>query len=134
MRVVICGGGVIGAAIAYYLSRRGAAPVVVERTPSPAVPPASPAGSWRSTGATAAPLEALARRSFALHAEIAGELGGDWGYRRLTTYGGFGRRRGRACRGGGDFAWLSDRVAIGQRLGSTDDHGADPSRRFHARP
>ena len=31
MRVVICGGGVIGAAIAYFLSKRGAEPVVIER-------------------------------------------------------------------------------------------------------
>jgi glycine/D-amino acid oxidase-like deaminating enzyme len=31
MRVIICGGGVIGAAIAYFLSKRGAEPVVIER-------------------------------------------------------------------------------------------------------
>ena len=31
MRVVICGGGAIGAAIAYFLSRRGARPIVIER-------------------------------------------------------------------------------------------------------
>jgi len=30
-RVVICGGGAIGAAIAYFISRRGAQPVIVER-------------------------------------------------------------------------------------------------------
>jgi len=32
MRVVICGGGVIGASIAYFLSCLGARPLVVERT------------------------------------------------------------------------------------------------------
>jgi glycine/D-amino acid oxidase-like deaminating enzyme len=32
MRVVICGGGVIGASIAYFLSRRGVHPIVIERT------------------------------------------------------------------------------------------------------
>ena len=31
MRVVVCGAGVIGAAVAYYLSRRGAAVVLLER-------------------------------------------------------------------------------------------------------
>jgi glycine/D-amino acid oxidase-like deaminating enzyme len=31
MRVVVCGGGVIGASTAYFLSRRGADVVVVER-------------------------------------------------------------------------------------------------------
>jgi glycine/D-amino acid oxidase-like deaminating enzyme len=30
-RVVICGGGAIGAAIAHFMSRRGARPVVIER-------------------------------------------------------------------------------------------------------
>ena len=32
MRVLICGGGVIGAAIAYFLGRRGADAIVIERT------------------------------------------------------------------------------------------------------
>ena len=32
MRVLICGGGVIGASIAYFLSRKGVEPVVIERT------------------------------------------------------------------------------------------------------
>ena len=32
MRVLICGGGVIGASIAYFLSRRGIEAVVIERT------------------------------------------------------------------------------------------------------
>ena len=31
MRVLICGGGVIGAAIAYFLSRRGVRSMVIER-------------------------------------------------------------------------------------------------------
>jgi glycine/D-amino acid oxidase-like deaminating enzyme len=30
-RIVICGGGAIGAAIAYFTSRRGARPTVIER-------------------------------------------------------------------------------------------------------
>ena len=34
------------------------------------------------------PLEPLARRSFALHARLAEEIGVDWGYRRLDTFGG----------------------------------------------
>ena len=32
MRVLICGGGVIGASIAYFLSCRGIKPIVIERT------------------------------------------------------------------------------------------------------
>ena len=30
-RIVICGGGAIGAAVAYFTSRRGALPIVIER-------------------------------------------------------------------------------------------------------
>ncbi|MFZ1183451.1 MAG: FAD-dependent oxidoreductase, partial [Pseudolabrys sp.] len=30
-RIVICGGGAIGAAIAYFTSRRGARPILIER-------------------------------------------------------------------------------------------------------
>jgi len=35
------------------------------------------------------PLDALARRSFGRHAALAGEVAGDWGYRRIAVYGGF---------------------------------------------
>ena len=34
MRVLICGGGVIGASIAYFLSCRGVQAIVIERTAS----------------------------------------------------------------------------------------------------
>jgi glycine/D-amino acid oxidase-like deaminating enzyme len=118
MRVVICGGGVIGAATAYFLSRRGVAPLLVE-----AVAVAS-AASGKSGGFLAldwcdgTPLQALARRSFALHASLAEELGGDWGYRRVTTYGGFGDAAGRGAQNR-ELAWLSERVAVGRRLGTT---------------
>jgi FAD dependent oxidoreductase len=52
------------------------------------------------------------------------EIGGDWGYRRLTTYGGHvgthnGRYSGR-LRGGKGIHWLSGDVAVDRRLGSTD--------------
>ena len=52
MRVLICGGGVIGAAIAYFLSRRGARPSSSSERRSPVRPPASRADFLRSTGAT----------------------------------------------------------------------------------
>src|SRR3954464_15357543 len=107
MRVVICGGGVIGTAIAHYLSRRGAAPLVVE-------PVAVACGASGKSGGFLAldwcdggPLQALARRSFALHATLAEELGGEGGYRRLTTYSGFGGGPGCGGRRGGELAWLS---------------------------
>jgi len=53
MRVVICGGGVIGACTAYYLSLRGIDVIVVERTEVAAAASGKAGASWRSTGAPA---------------------------------------------------------------------------------
>jgi glycine/D-amino acid oxidase-like deaminating enzyme len=50
-RIVICGGGAIGAAIAYFVSLRGALPIVIERYEVGEPLPASRAVFWRSTGA-----------------------------------------------------------------------------------
>src|SRR5437763_9382792 len=115
MRVVICGGGVIGAAIAYFLTRRGVRPIVVERTGLACAASGKAGGFLALDWCDGTPLQALARRSFALHAELPQRIGGDWGYRRLTTYGGFAgsRRRARQREAG----WLSDRVMVSQALG-----------------
>jgi glycine/D-amino acid oxidase-like deaminating enzyme len=120
MHIVICGGGVIGASIAYFLTRRGAAVTVVERTRVAAAASGKSGGFLALDWCDGTPLQELARRSFALHTELAETIGGDWGYRRLTTYGGFvhprrdlGRRRATAN-------WLDERVAIHQKLGSAE--------------
>jgi glycine/D-amino acid oxidase-like deaminating enzyme len=78
MRVLICGGGVIGACIAYFLSLRRVEAVVIERTG------VACAASGRSGGFLALdwcdglPLAPLARRSFPLHAELAARFDGEW--------------------------------------------------------
>ncbi len=118
MRVVICGGGVIGAATAYFLSRRGVAPLVVEPIALASAASGKSGGFLALDWCDGTPLQALARRSFALHASLAEELGGNWGYRRLTTYSGFGDARDRRERKG-ELAWLSERVVVGRRLGTT---------------
>ncbi len=120
MKVLICGGGVIGAAIAFFLSRRGAEVVVVERT-GVACAASGKSGGFLALGwCDGTPLEALARRSFALHAELAAELAGDWCYRRMTTYGGVSAARSLREDHVPALSWLSDRVDIGQRLGGSD--------------
>jgi glycine/D-amino acid oxidase-like deaminating enzyme len=116
VRVLICGGGVIGAAIAYYLSRRGARAVVIERTDVACAASGKSGGFLALDWCDGTPLEALARRSFALHARLAEDVGEDWGYRRLDTFGGaIGPRADRAR-----VSWVSDRIAIRQRLGSPE--------------
>src|SRR5258708_33244546 len=105
MHVLICGGGVIGASIAYFLSCRGVAATVIERV-GPACAASGKAGGFLALDwCDGTPLGSLARRSFALHARLAEEIGCDWGYRRLTTYGGFAGRRPRANAYGVD--WLA---------------------------
>ncbi len=78
MRVVICGAGVIGACTAYFLARRGIDIVVVERTEVAAAASGKAGGFLALDWSAGTPLDALARRSFHLHAalpdEIAGEL------------------------------------------------------------
>jgi glycine/D-amino acid oxidase-like deaminating enzyme len=120
MRVVICGGGVIGASIAYFLSRRGGQPIVVERTGVACAASGKSGGFLALDWCDGTPLAELARRSFQLHEDLAKAIDRDWGYRRLTTYAGH-VRAGATRAGGGTsdaHAWLSAAVTLGHRLGS----------------
>src|SRR5437879_8843553 len=131
MRVVICGGGVIGACTAYFLIRRGIDVIVVERTEVAAAASGKAGGFLALDWCAGTPLDALARRSFALHAALRGEIAGDWGYRRMTAYSGFvipehdSRRHMRP-----ELDWLSDCVIIAQRLGTTETTGIVHPRTF----
>lgn len=87
--VVICGGGVIGASIAYHLSLRGMRCAVVERAGVASGASGTAAGlllpmppAERET-----PLGRLALRSMARHREIARELDGDrrYGFGELAS-------------------------------------------------
>src|SRR5215831_10599299 len=89
MRVVICGGGVIGACTAFFLARRGIEVVVAERTEVACAASGKAGGFLGSDWCTGSPLDALARRSFALHAELAASIDDAWAYRKMTAYGGF---------------------------------------------
>jgi len=118
MDVLICGGGVIGASIAYFLSCRGVKAIVFESTDVACAASGKSGGFLARDWCEGSPLAPLARRSFALHAELAEKLAGEWGYRRLDTYGGFagfGRHRG-----AGAAQWLSDAVTVTQALGSPE--------------
>ena len=118
MHVLICGGGVIGASIAYFLSRRGIRATVFERTGVACAASGKSGGFLALDWCDGTPLAALARRSFALHARLA-EVDADWGYRRLTTYGGFGGRRSRLG-GAYNLDWLSADARVTRQLGSTE--------------
>jgi glycine/D-amino acid oxidase-like deaminating enzyme len=116
-RIVICGGGAIGVAIAYFLSRRGARPVVIERHAVAGAASGKSGGFLALDWCRGSALDRLARRSFELHAELAAELGNPWLYRRLATYGGYAVENDTA-RATSERPWLSAAVAITARLGS----------------
>ena len=131
MRVLICGGGVIGSSIAYFLSRRGVEVTVIERTGLACAASGKSGGFLAFDWCDGTRLEPLARRSFALHARLAQELGDDWNYRRLTTYGG---SMGLQQEGNGHaiIDWLSAGVAVNGRLGSAETTAQVHPARFTA--
>jgi glycine/D-amino acid oxidase-like deaminating enzyme len=133
MRVVICGGGVIGACTAYYLGRRGIEVIVVERTEVAGAASGKAGGFLALDWCAGTPLDALARRSFALHAALPGEVAGDWGHRPMTAYSGFvvpghDSRRHAAP----ELDWLASGVAIAGRLGTPQTTAIVHPRKFTA--
>ena len=74
-RVVICGAGAIGASVAYYLTRRGVRPLIVDRARPAAAASGRAAGFLALDWNAGTPLDELARASFALHLQLAEELG-----------------------------------------------------------
>ena len=133
MRVVICGGGVIGACTAYFLRRRGIDVTVVERTEVAAAASGKAGGFLARDWCSGTPLDALARRSFALHAQLPGEIAGDWGYRPMSAYGGFVASDGDARRETPSaLGWLRDGVVITQRIGTAKTTAIVHPRKFTA--
>src|SRR4051812_39249326 len=104
--------------IAYFLSCRGVQPAVIERAALACAASGKAGGFLALDWCDGTPLEALARRSFALHAELAERIGGEWGYRPLTTYGGLVSAQTRHGDRAHETRWVSDHVTLTQKLGS----------------
>ena len=88
MRVVVCGAGVIGASVAYFLAERGIASTVVERGEVACAASGKAGGFLALDWSDGSPLGPLARASYALHAKLHATLGGeqgDYGYRTVDT-------------------------------------------------
>src|SRR5438552_9672147 len=121
-RVVVCGAGVMGASVAYFLARRGVAVTVVERTGVACAASGKSGGFLALDWSDGTPLGPLARASFALHAELARELETDYGYRRMDTFMVAARERGAV--GGGHRVeapgWLDGAGVVTATLGSTE--------------
>lgn len=86
-KVVVCGGGVIGVCTAYYLSKKGAAVTLIEKSSIACAASGKAGGFLALDWCDGGPLSSLARASFNLHRSLAEELDGhqSYGYRPLTT-------------------------------------------------
>jgi glycine/D-amino acid oxidase-like deaminating enzyme len=124
MKVVICGAGVIGAAVAHALVQRGVAPTVVE-VATPACAASGKSGGFLALDwCDGGPMAALARRSFELHSQLGREFGDKTGYRTMETLSVVATE---ARHDLGAYAkvdspdWLSDHCAIHSQLGNTSN-------------
>ncbi len=126
MRALIVGGGVIGTSIAYRLAERGVKATVVERTGIACAASGKSGGFLALDWCDGSPLEGLARRSFALHGQLADDTDEDWGYRRLDTYTGALRPVDTLSSAG--LAWTSPALHVRGRLGTPESTGqVDPA-------
>ncbi len=120
--VVVCGAGVIGAAVAYFLSLRGVRVTVIERTGVACAASGKSGGFIALDWCDGSPLGPLARASFALHARLADELRADYGYRRMDTFAMAARER--AALSGGHRVpappWLDGAGIVTAALGSPE--------------
>src|SRR5215468_578542 len=131
MHVVICGGGVIGACTAYCLSCHGIDVIVVERTEVAAAASGKAGGFLALDWCAGTPLDALARRSFQLHAALLHEIAGDWAYQHMAAYSGtVVPDRDHHPIQSAKLVWLSECVKITRRLGTRDTTAIVHPRKF----
>jgi len=128
-RIVICGGGAIGAAVSYYAAKRGARPVVVERHAVGGSASGKSGAFLALDWCRGSDLDRLARRSFGLHADLAAELDNPWSYRRLVTHAGHAAA-GDTARGPAQRPWLSAKVTLTQQIGSPQTTATAEPRAF----
>ena len=120
--MIVCGAGVVGACTAYFLAKRGVTVTLVERSGVACAASGKSGGFLALDWCDGSPLGPLARASFALHAELARELSGDHGYRRMDTFALAAREQG-AVRGGHRVrppSWLDGAGVVTAALGTPE--------------
>jgi len=133
--VIVCGAGVIGASVAYFLSQRGIAVTVIERTGVACAASGKSGGFIALDWCDNSPLGPLARASFALHARLAREIATDYGYRRMDTFMLAAREHGTVPGGHRVPAppWIDGGAVVAGALGSPDTTAqVHPARFTHA--
>jgi len=121
MNVVVCGAGVIGASIAYFLAERGVAATLVERNTVACAASGKSGGFIARDWCDGQPQAELACTSFDLHEDLARTLDADYGYKRIDTLLVAGSDRGgvERYRGMASPDWLDGRCAVHSAIGST---------------
>ena len=122
-RIVICGAGAIGSAVAYYLTKRGIAPTLVERAEPAAAASGKSGGFLALDWNDGTPLGELARAGFTLHREIADELGHSTvGYRAMETLSVAARAEGSVerYRRLPSPDWLDGNAVVHDRIGTPE--------------
>ncbi|KAL0487205.1 oxidoreductase [Acrasis kona] len=85
-KVIVCGGGVIGSSIGYYLTKKGAAVTLIERCEIACGASGKAGGFLAKDWSDSNPsLGKLSRKSFDLHVELSKTLKKDVGFRFLDT-------------------------------------------------
>lgn len=120
--VIVCGAGVVGASVAYFLTRRGIAVTAVERTAVACAASGKSGGFLALDWCDGTPVEPLARASFALHATLAKDIAREWGYRRMDTFMLAAREQGAPAGGHRVPApgWIDGPAVVAGTLGSPE--------------
>jgi glycine/D-amino acid oxidase-like deaminating enzyme len=120
--VIVCGAGVVGASVAYFLTRRGLRVTAIERTGVACAASGKSGGFLALDWCDNTVVEGLARASFALHAELARELATDYGYRRMDTYMVAARETGQISGGHRAAAppWIDGPAIVGGAIGTPE--------------
>eukprot|EP00640_Fibrocapsa_japonica_P007702 CAMPEP_0113949738 /NCGR_PEP_ID=MMETSP1339-20121228/77316_1 /TAXON_ID=94617 /ORGANISM="Fibrocapsa japonica" /LENGTH=151 /DNA_ID=CAMNT_0000957313 /DNA_START=83 /DNA_END=535 /DNA_ORIENTATION=+ /assembly_acc=CAM_ASM_000762 len=84
-RVVICGGGIIGASIAYHLALEGVGAKIIESVEVASAASGKAAGFLALDWNDRLPIKELSRKSFEIHEQLASTLPEDCGYRRCNV-------------------------------------------------
>ena len=122
MNVIIIGAGVIGSAIAYYLSRKGIEATVIERCDTACAASGKSGGFLARDWCVGQTQDSLAQLSFDLHTDLSDALEADYGYRRLDTYAiSLSDRRSNSLGIGLSTTvnWFNNEGVIQQQLGDT---------------
>jgi glycine/D-amino acid oxidase-like deaminating enzyme len=132
--VVVCGAGVVGASVAFFLAKRGVAVTLVERSGVACAASGKSGGFLALDWCDGTPLGPLARASFALHARLAREIGSEYGYRRMDTFMLIAREEGSPA---GVHRvtpprWLDGAALVTAALGSTETTAQVHPARFTA--